>query len=60
MSRYDLPDEITLTFDQARVIYLALLEAEEQAPEGSELRIRLHDCAAVIARLLLPDVGDLS
>jgi hypothetical protein len=60
MSRYDLPDEITLSFNQARVIYLALVEAEEGAPAGSELRIRLHDCATLMARKLAPDLGDLS
>ncbi len=59
MSRYELPAEITLTFDEARVVYLALAEAEEQAPAPSELRIRLHDCALLVARKLAPDLGDL-
>ncbi|HVA73747.1 MAG TPA: hypothetical protein VNF71_04205 [Acidimicrobiales bacterium] len=60
MSRYDLPNEITLTFEESRVIYLALVEAEDAAPVGSELRIRLHDCAALVGRKLTPDLGDLS
>ncbi len=60
MSRYELPDEITLTFDEARVVYLALVDAEDSAPAGSELRIRLHDCAALIGHKLAPDLGDLT
>lgn len=60
MSRYDLPDEITLTFEEARVIYLALVHAEEAVATGSELRIRLHDCAALVAHKLAPDLGDLT
>lgn len=60
MSRYDLPDHVTLTFEEARVVYLALVEAEDTASLGSELRIRLHDCAALIAHKLFPDLGDLS
>jgi hypothetical protein len=59
MSRYELPAEITLSFEEARVVYLALVEAEDAAPAGSERRIRLHDCAALIARKLAPDLGDL-
>lgn len=59
MSRYDLPDEITLSFDQARVIYLALFEAAEVAEQGSELHIRLDACRQIIARKLVPDLGDL-
>jgi hypothetical protein len=60
MSRYELPADITLTFEEARVVYLALVEAEDAAPPGSELRIRLHDSAAVVAHKLAPDLGDLS
>ncbi len=60
MSRYNLPDEITLSFDQARVIYLALFEAADLAEQGSELRVRLDACRQIIARKLLPDLGDLS
>lgn len=59
MSRYELPDEIALTFEEARVVYLALVHAEEAFPTGSELRIRLHDCAALIGHKLAPDLGDL-
>ncbi len=59
MSRYELPDEITLSFEEARVVYLALVEAEDVAPPGSERRIRLHDCAALIGNKLAPDLGDL-
>lgn len=59
MSRYELPDEITLSFQEARVIYLALYEAAEAAPEGSELRIRLYACRRIIASKLAPDLGDL-
>jgi hypothetical protein len=60
VSRFDLPSEITLTFDEARVVYLALDEAEGRAPEGSELRIRLHDCLTLIAHKLFPELGDLT
>ena len=60
MSRYDLPDEITLSFHEARVVYLALLEAEEVAAGGSELKIRLRDCAELVGNKLLPELGDLS
>lgn len=59
MSGFDLPGEIALTFDEARVVYLALDEAEGRAPEGSEIRIRLHDCLTLIARKLFPELGDL-
>jgi len=60
MSRIDLPEEITLTFDEARVIYLALFEAAEAAPEGSELRIRLRASRLIITSKLAPDLGDLA
>ncbi|MHB1535661.1 MAG: hypothetical protein ACYC1D_13850 [Acidimicrobiales bacterium] len=46
--------------DEARVVYLALVEAEETAPHGSELRIRVHDCATLIAHKLVPDLGDIT
>lgn len=59
MSRYDLPDEINLTFEQARVVFLALAEAEDVAPIGSELRIRLHDCVVLVGHKLFPDLGGL-
>lgn len=59
MSRIDLPAEITLTFHEARVIYLALYEAADAAGEGSELRIRLYASRRIIARKLAPDLGDL-
>lgn len=60
VSRFDLPHEITLTFDEARVVYLALDEAEASAPGGSELRIRLRDCLTLVAHKLFPELGDLS
>lgn len=59
VSRFDLPSEITLSFDEARVVYLALDEAERRTPEGSELRIRLRDCLTLIAHKLFPVLGDL-
>jgi len=59
MSRYDLPDEITLTFAEARVVYLALFEAAEASPTGSELRIRLEASRQIIAHKLAPDFGGL-
>jgi hypothetical protein len=59
MSRFDLPSEITLTFDEARVVYLALVDAEDRTPEGSEHRIRLHDCAILVAHKLFPELGQL-
>ena len=40
--------------------YLALVEAEDRAVSGSELRIRLHDCATLIGGELAPDLGELS
>lgn len=54
-----LSGKVTLSFEEARVIDLALVEAEDVAPQGSESRIRLHDCAAPVARKLAPDLGDL-
>ena len=60
MSRFDLPNEITLSFEEARVVYLTLVEAEEASRDGSELRFRLHDCATLIAHKLVPDLGDLT
>ncbi|MBV9661068.1 MAG: hypothetical protein JO337_07920 [Acidimicrobiales bacterium] len=60
MSRFDLSSEITLTFDEARVVYSALDEAETRAPEGSEPLIRLHACLVLIAHKLFPELGDIS
>jgi hypothetical protein len=34
------PDEIVLSFDEARAMYLTLSEAFDRAEEGSELRPR--------------------
>lgn len=59
MSRYELPNEITLTLEEARVVYLALFEAAEASPTGSELQIRLEASRQIIARKLAPDFGGL-
>ena len=51
--------QITLSFEEARVVYLALFEAAEGAQPGSELRIRLDACHQLIGRKLAPDFGGL-
>jgi hypothetical protein len=60
VSRYELPNELTFSFEAVRVVYLAIAEAEEIEPDGSELRIRLRDCLHLIGQKLAPDLGDLS
>lgn len=48
MPEFELAAEISLTFEEARVIYLALAEAFDRSPAGSELRIRLDACKDVL------------
>ena len=59
MPDFELPDEVTLTFEEARVIYLTLSEAFDRTREGSELRIRLDACKAILSRKFLEDLGDV-
>jgi hypothetical protein len=56
----DLPAEIILTFEEARVVYLALSEAYDRAPQGSELRLRLDASKSIVSRKLLGDLGGLT
>jgi len=57
---FQLPDEIRLSFEEARAIYLALSEAFDRAGEGTELRLRLDACKAILSRKFLGDLGELS
>ena len=57
MSEFKLPEELTLTFDEARAIYLTLSEAFDEADEGSELRFRLDTCKAILSRKFLGELG---
>lgn len=53
-----IPDEITLTRDEARDVLFALDDAIEAAPVGS-LRARLEHAAQLIVDKLMPDLPDL-
>ena len=53
-----IPDEITLTRDEAKVVLFALDEAIDVAPEGP-LRSRFEGAARVIVEKLLPDLPEL-
>ncbi len=53
-----IPDEITLTRQEAATVLFALDEAVETA-EGDDRRRRLEQAAQIIVEKLLPDLPDL-
>jgi hypothetical protein len=53
-----IPDEITLTRNEARDVLFALDDAAEAIEDGA-LRARLSDAARLIVDKLMPDLPDL-
>jgi hypothetical protein len=53
-----IPNEITLTRDEARDVLFALDDAIEAVPPGS-LRVRVEQAARLIVEKLMPDLPDL-
>ena len=54
-----LPDEITLSRQEAATILFALDEAIELADVDEPLRLRLEAAARIIVERFLPDLPDL-
>ena len=55
MSRWDAADEVTLSFDEARVTLLTVLDAVDIAAAGSEVRLRLEAVGRMLSAKLFPD-----
>ena len=53
-----IPDEITLTRDEAKVVLFALDDAIEATSNGA-LQSRLEESARIIVEKLMPDLPDL-
>jgi hypothetical protein len=53
-----IPDEITLTRDEARDVLFALDDASEATPAGPLLS-RLEAAASLVVEKLMPDLPDL-
>ncbi|GEM_PF-7087403 len=53
-----IPDEITLTRDEARDVLFALDDAIEATP-SAPLRARLQKAARLVVEKLMPDLPDL-
>ncbi|HET9691990.1 MAG TPA: hypothetical protein VFP61_12625 [Acidimicrobiales bacterium] len=55
MSRWEAADDITLSFEEARVVLLTVLDAVDATLSGSELRQRLEAVGRVPSANLFPD-----
>lgn len=54
-----LPDEITLSREEAATVLFALDEAIERADDDEPLRQRLEAAARILVERFLPDLPDL-
>ncbi|HET9689586.1 MAG TPA: hypothetical protein VFP61_00400 [Acidimicrobiales bacterium] len=55
MSRWDAADDVLLSFEEARVTLLSVLDAADAAPAGTELRLRLEAVGRMLSAKLFPD-----
>lgn len=58
MSQYELPDEITLTLDEARQVTLALYDARDALVGNARLEAHIASVISMVSRKLVPDLPE--
>jgi hypothetical protein len=53
--RFDLPDDITLTLDEARQVLAALIDSQRTTPNDSMLWVQQMDAIRTLDAKLAPD-----
>lgn len=58
MSRFELPEEITLGLDEARRVLAALIDSQRATPSDSMLWVQQMDAIRTLEAKLAPDLGE--
>ena len=58
LSQHEMPEEITLTLEEAKAVLLALYDARDDVPEDNVLYLRLSEAIRTLRFKLAPELPE--